>query len=132
MYTRVTVRVIWEVYGKKNEGGGGRDPVLRGGETPKNGEKVPFLGKFSSWGGASRSLRPSLRTGLVYAKYMYCMVVGYLRRKTKPVAKMTALRLNAIVTMSSTTKPATNNDVSTRKRWRSRVAVRSSSSDKSP
>ena len=42
-------------------GGGGRDPILRGGGggTPQNGEKVPFLGKISSWGGgASRPLRP--------------------------------------------------------------------------
>ena len=39
---------------------GGRDPILRGGgETPKNGEKVPFFGKiFELGGGASRPLRP--------------------------------------------------------------------------
>ena len=32
-------------------GGGGRDPILRGGETPKNEEKVPFFGKIFELGG---------------------------------------------------------------------------------
>ena len=54
-------------YGRKNEGGG-RDPILRGGETPKNGEKVPFFGKIFELGGGGRAapFAPSLRTGLMY------------------------------------------------------------------
>ena len=36
--------------GEKNEGGG-RDPILRGGEIPQNGEKVPFFGKIFELGG---------------------------------------------------------------------------------
>ena len=53
-------------------GGGGARPTP--GETPKNGEKVPFLGKFSSWGGASRPLRPLP----AYGPVMYAPIVFFL------------------------------------------------------
>ena len=64
------LKTFWGVYWKKNEGGGGggRDPIHRGGETPKNGEKVPFFWENfragGGGGGRGAPFAPSLRTGL--------------------------------------------------------------------
>ena len=39
--------------------GGGARPILRGGETLKNGEKVPFFGKIFELGGGGGEPPPS-------------------------------------------------------------------------